>query len=77
MGWWGYRSWGPYPGRGPFAHLPPWLRPGNYLGWCGWWRPAYPLSREEEARYLKELKYSLQKWIEEIDKRLAELGERA
>jgi hypothetical protein len=47
---WGWRGrgagWtGPWPGRGPFSHLPPWQRPGwlyglgrGYSGWPG----AYP-----------------------------------
>jgi len=34
-GWrWGWRgSWnGPWPGNGPWSFLPPWMRPGWYLG---------------------------------------------
>ena len=34
---------GPWPGRGPFAHLPPWQRPGWTLGrgacWWLYWNP--------------------------------------
>ncbi|MEM3607554.1 MAG: hypothetical protein QW238_01640 [Candidatus Bathyarchaeia archaeon] len=57
MGWWyrrgGGRS-GPWPGAGPFSHLPPWQRPGWLYGrWMQypWWvgysgaptQPAYNL----------------------------------
>lgn len=39
MAWapgWGW--FGPWPGRGPFSHLPPWQRPGWLFGrgWCHW-----------------------------------------
>ncbi|MDI9619368.1 MAG: hypothetical protein QFX33_00885 [Candidatus Nezhaarchaeota archaeon] len=39
---WVWRS-GPWPGRGPFSHLPPWQRPGWLFGrgWCGW-LPSHP-----------------------------------
>ncbi|HDI31356.1 MAG TPA: hypothetical protein ENF80_00915 [Thermofilum sp.] len=55
MGWaygWGGRRWGwsgPWPGRGPFSHLPPWQRPGWLFGrgscwWLfPWYRWAYPM----------------------------------
>lgn len=39
-GWRGGRGgWmGPWPGRGPFSYLPPWLRPGWLFGRrAGWW----------------------------------------
>ncbi|HIQ03989.1 MAG TPA: hypothetical protein EYH40_06205 [Desulfurococcales archaeon] len=44
-GGWGWRGgrgrWGwlsPWPGRGPFSHLPPWMRPGWLFGRgaCRW-----------------------------------------
>ncbi|MET1160047.1 MAG: hypothetical protein ABWW65_03715 [Thermoprotei archaeon] len=41
MGWrWGWS--GPYPGRGPWSHLPPPLRPGWIFGrgWC--WYYLWP-----------------------------------
>jgi len=56
MAWWGWRGgrggwrrgWiGPWPGRGPFSHLPPWQRPGWLFGpgscrWLfGWWYPYW------------------------------------
>ncbi|MCS7385319.1 MAG: hypothetical protein NDF55_01070 [archaeon GB-1867-005] len=50
----GRRGWtGPWPGRGPFSHLPPWMRPGWLFGrgacwwlfgapwWLRWPYPAY------------------------------------
>ncbi|RLE53977.1 MAG: hypothetical protein DRJ26_02480 [Candidatus Methanomethylicota archaeon] len=35
----GRRGWiGPWPGRGPFSHLPPWMRPGWLFGRGScWW----------------------------------------
>ena len=35
-GGWGF--WSMWPGRGPFSHLPPWLRPGWLFGRgaCRW-----------------------------------------
>jgi len=55
MGWgWGGRGrggwFGPWPGRGPFSHLPPWQRPGWLFGRgaCWWlfgppaWYGRYP-----------------------------------
>ncbi len=45
MPWgWGYGFggrggwWGPWPGRGPFSYLPPWMRPGWLFGrGACWW----------------------------------------
>ncbi len=40
MAWgWGRRGWiGQWPGRGPFSHLPPWMRPGWLFGRGScWW----------------------------------------
>ncbi|RLF21776.1 MAG: hypothetical protein DRJ68_02715 [Thermoprotei archaeon] len=36
---WGFGRWfGPWPGRGPFSYLPPWLRPGWLFGrGACWW----------------------------------------
>jgi hypothetical protein len=59
----------PYPGHGPWSHLPPYERPGWWYGRgrCCW-------SREDEARYLEELKkYITEVVLKEIDKRLEEL----
>ncbi len=76
MSWWS--RWGPYPGRGPWRHVPPPARPGwMYRGWC-WWLRGYPYapwpSKEEEVKYLEDLKkYLSEVIIKEIDERLAEL----
>ncbi|HID17370.1 TPA: hypothetical protein EYP26_03660 [Candidatus Bathyarchaeota archaeon] len=37
---WGWRGgwYGPWPGRGPFSYLPPWMRPGWWFGpGSCWW----------------------------------------
>jgi len=46
---WGWRGgrrggwWGPWPGRGPFSHLPPWMRPGWLFGrGACWWLFGWP-----------------------------------
>ena len=67
----------PYPGHGPWSHLPPYMRPGWWFGGGCWWG-AYPrapwVSREDEVRYLEELKkYITEVVLREIDKRLEEL----
>lgn len=37
VGWWN-RPWrGPYPGNGPWSHLPPWQRPGWIFGGGWYW----------------------------------------
>ncbi|RLI24506.1 MAG: hypothetical protein DRO52_05440 [Candidatus Hecatellales archaeon] len=42
-GWRGRGWWGPWPGRGPFSYLPPWLRPGWLFGrGACWWLFGYP-----------------------------------
>ncbi|MEZ0394594.1 MAG: DUF5320 domain-containing protein [Desulfurococcaceae archaeon] len=81
MAWW---YWSPYPGHGPWRHLPPPLRPGWYL-WGRWWygwQYVYPrtyppspfASAEDELRYLEELKKYLNDFVlKEIDRRIAEL----
>ena len=47
MGWrggWGWGGWwSPWPGRGPFSYLPPWLRPGWLFGrGACWWLFGWP-----------------------------------
>ena len=69
---------GPYPGCGPWRHLPPPMRPGWQFrgrGWCWWW--TYPwMSKEDEIKYLEDLKkYVTDVMLKEIDARLKELKE--
>ncbi|RLG85016.1 MAG: hypothetical protein DRO18_06440 [Thermoprotei archaeon] len=33
----GWGRWSPWPGRGPFSHLPPWMRPGWLFGRGSCW----------------------------------------
>ena len=79
MPWWD-RPWpGPYPGRGPWSHLPPWLRPGWWWpGWCWrYWHYAYPYApptAEAELKYLEDLKkYIHDVVLKDIDARIEEL----
>ena len=73
MGWRYPSTW---PGHGPWSYLPPWRRPGWYMGWCWRYWPDYPppVSREEELRYLEELKkYLTDVVLKDIDRRIEEL----
>jgi len=79
MGW-----AGPYPGRGPWRWLPPPLRPGWLFrgrGWCWWYwyyaqkgqlpPPPWPLpSKEDELKYLEELKKFVEERIAELRREL-------
>ena len=72
----GGRRTGPWPGHGPFSHLPPWERPGWLLGRGACWRfftPGEPTG-EDEGRMLKEELSELEGRAEQIKKRLGELG---
>ena len=88
MGWYNRRRWtGPWPGRGPFSDLPPWERPGWMYGRGACWRfygpyavPLTPIKPDEERSLLAEEKAFLegqletvQKDLEKIQQRLAEL----
>jgi len=63
--------------------LPPWERPGWIYGrgWCWYWRSSLPSplrypfpSREDEIRYLEDLKkYLTDVVLKDIDRRLEEL----
>ena len=61
-----------WPGRGPYAHLPPWRRPGwlHRRSTC-WWRQGLyqPMNPEEEITLLIEQK----KLIEEQQKTMHEV----
>ncbi|ACB39976.1 hypothetical protein [Pyrobaculum neutrophilum] len=78
MGWWkwfgGCHSWGGGPGRGPWSHLPPHLRPGYWGMWAaGTWGPTQ-WSKETELRYLEELRrYITEVVLKDIDRRIEEL----
>jgi hypothetical protein len=81
MGW-RARGWaGPWPGRGPFSHLPPWERPGWLYGRGACWymygpyRGVLPIKAEDEAALLKEQKTLLEdqlKSMQETQKRIQE-----
>ena len=81
MGW-RARGWaGPWPGRGPFSHLPPWERPGWLYGRGACWymygphQGVLPIKAEDEAALLKEQKTLLEdqlKSMQETQKRIQE-----
>ena len=73
MGWYRWI----WPGKGPFSHLPPWLRPGWVLGrgWCRYYAPAW-LDREEERRLLEDYSSALREEIERLRRELEEVEER-
>lgn len=77
MGWWYRGWWSPYPGYGPWSHLPPPLRPGWLFrgrGWCWWYPYPVPPDPEAERRYLEEFRrYLSEVVLKEIDRRLEEL----
>lgn len=73
-------NWWKYPGYGPWAYLPPPMRPGWWFGrgWCWWYLYGYPyvtpVSKEYEEKYLEELKkYITDVVLKEVDARLKEL----
>ena len=69
----GWHKWGHYPGRGPWTHLPPALRPG----WWGMWHfggPYVPAwDKETELRYLEDLRRYLTEVLKEVERRIEEL----
>ena len=79
MGWREYR-YGPWPGRGPFSHLPPWQRPGRRYGRgaCRWiYEPRFPIEEmpKEEIEFLKQHKEALEEELKQVKDRLKNLGE--
>jgi len=79
-----YRPWfGPWPGRGPFSHLPPWQRPGWYLGrgWCwrylyAYWRyPTTPVDPRSELEALEAYRSDLEEELKGVDARIRDLKE--
>jgi hypothetical protein len=80
MGWWYYKPWpghGPWSNLPPWER-PGWVLGGWGRGYCWWlWRGAYPptappppptpwLSKEDEIKYLEELKKYIDKRLEEL-----------
>ncbi|WP_434731966.1 hypothetical protein WLZ34_07105 [Thermogladius sp. KZ2Tp1] len=72
--WW-RGPYGPWPGHGPWSHLPPWMRPGWYLWWAApqTAAPVAPWSREAELQYLESLKSYLQETLRRVEERINEL----
>ncbi|QOJ79734.1 hypothetical protein IG193_01345 [Infirmifilum lucidum] len=76
MGWWRRGRW---PGNGPWAHLPPWERPGWIYGpgYCwraygvpGWyyWRSVLgSAAPQDEARVLEEYKRFLEEELRRMN----------
>lgn len=83
MGWGWRRLWSPWPGHGPFSHLPPWQRPGwlwrgrCWWYWWYWWWGIPPSgtfsSRDEEISYLTSIEKELRDQLKQIEERLREL----
>jgi hypothetical protein len=80
MGW-RARGFGPWPGRGPFGHLPPWERPGWLCGpkACWWLYAPRPYAQEptpaEEVKYLEAYMKDLKQELESVEARIKELKE--
>jgi len=65
--------WGPYPGRGPWRHLPPWERPGYmFRGWC-WRHWGHPYLTESEA--LKDYREWLERYVKALEEEIAAVKE--
>jgi len=89
MGWRGRGQAGPWPGRGPFSHLPPWERPGWIYGrGACWWflsPPArtypYPwgapaLKPDEEANILMEQRVVMEENLKTLQETLKKIEAR-
>ena len=63
---------GPYPGNGPFAHLPPWERPGWLYGPGSCWTlgyrnlPANIVASTTDIELLRNQKENLKKTAERL-----------
>ncbi|MGQ9789006.1 MAG: hypothetical protein ACUVQM_06910 [Candidatus Hadarchaeaceae archaeon] len=63
-------SWtGPWPGRGPFSHLPPWERPSWLYGPGACWRLYAPLPYVPEIKPVAETE-QLQAYVKELEQEL-------
>jgi len=78
----GRGGFGPWPGRGPFSHLPPWERPGWLHGQRAcWWRyaqrPTYPVepSPTDETKALEAYIKDLKQELEGVEARIKQLKE--
>lgn len=88
MGWRGRRWEGPWPGRGPFSHLPPWQRPGWLYGrGACWWflaphfryQPyvAVPsLNPEDERKILTEQRTFIEEQVKALQEALKRIEDR-
>jgi hypothetical protein len=78
---WRARGSSPWPGRGPFCHLPPWERPGWLYGprACWWLYAPRSYTREptpaEEVKYLEAYMKDLKQELESVEARIKELKE--
>jgi len=82
MSWRG--AYGPWPGRGPFSHLPPWQRPGWLYGRgrCWWlfnqgFAPFYMHSRfpteDEQLNLLEDYRKDIEIELDEINREIERL----
>jgi len=89
MGWRGRDRAGPWSGRGPFSHLPPWERPGWLYGrGACWWlfSPSartypYPLSApllksDEEVNILTEQRTFVEENLKALQETLKKIEAR-
>lgn len=89
MAWRGRGGSGPWPGRGPFSHLPPWERPGWLYGrGACWWLSSpyartypYPslaptLKPEEEANILKEQRAFIEEQLKALQETVKKIEAR-
>ena len=77
MSWRG--AYGPWPGRGPFSHLPPWQRPGRLYGpgSCMWlFRQGFiPPYMSQNTLTLKDQITILEAYKKENEIELKEINE--
>jgi hypothetical protein len=79
MGWGRGRAWGGGRGRGGGYGWRHWYYATGLPGWArfgyapAWGAPAQPLTREQEAEFLKAQAEGLQQELDAISQRIAEL----
>ena len=77
MGWRGRNWYGPWPGRGPFSHLPPWQRPGWLYGPGSCWSlygAQYPPLMQQQWPTAPEQLDDLEAYKKEVETELAEVN---